>query len=47
MEIKNTPTQLILYANNKWSLCNKYAYKTGVGNNTNVDSSREYLFGSY
>ena len=36
MEIKNTPIQLILYAINQWSLCNKYAYKTGVGNNTNV-----------
>lgn len=36
MEMKNTPIQLILYAINQWSLCNKYAYKTGVGNNTNV-----------
>lgn len=36
MEIKNTPKQLILYAIKQWSLCNKYAVKTGVGNNTNV-----------
>lgn len=36
LEIKNTPTQLILYAIKQWSICNKYAYKTGVGNNTNV-----------
>jgi hypothetical protein len=35
LEIRNVPTGLILYAAQQWTLCNKYAHKTGVGNNTN------------
>jgi hypothetical protein len=35
LEIHNVPTALILYAIEQWTLCNKYAHKTGVGNNTN------------